>query len=92
MSFKKFNIEILEAIESVDLIISSEDFSAYHQIRKSLIDALNFLFENKKTDAQKHLLLCIRLLMEAPTKNKELGLETLVKIDSIYKRLSAQSS
>jgi hypothetical protein len=92
MSFKKFNEEILDAIENIDLILSGEDFSAYHQIRKSLIDAMNFLLESRKVDAEKHLLLCIRLLMEAPTKNKELGLQTLVKIDSIYKKLSSIAS
>ena len=89
MSFKKYNEEILDAIENIDVILSEEDFSAYHQIRKSLINAMNFLLESKKADAEKHLLLCIRLLMEAPTKNKELGLQTLVKIDSIYKKLSS---
>ncbi|MFN7911685.1 MAG: hypothetical protein ACK5QC_07650 [Bacteroidota bacterium] len=92
MSYRKYNIELLDAIENMDSILSSEDFSAYRQIRKSLIDTMNFLFENKKIDAEKHLLLCIRLLMEAPPKNKELGMETLVKIDSIYKNLSAQTS
>lgn len=89
MSFKKQNIDILDAIENIQSIISQEDFSAYHQIKKSLVDALNFLIENKKLDAEKHLLLCIRLLMEAPPKNKDLGMETLIKIDSIYKNLSS---
>jgi hypothetical protein len=92
MSFKKYNEEILDAIENIDTILSEENFSAYHQVRKSLINTVNFLFENKKADAEKHLLLCIRLLMEAPTKNKELGLQTLVKIDSIYKKISSIAS
>ena len=92
MSFKKQNIDILDAVENIQSILSEEDFSAYHQIKKSLIEALNFLLENKKVDAEKHLLLCIRLLMEAPPKNKELGMETLIKIDSIYKNLSSLSS
>jgi hypothetical protein len=89
MIFKKQNIDILDAIEKIDIIISEDDFSAFHHIKSSLIEALNFLLGNKKVDAEKHLLLCIRLLMEAPPKNKELGMETLIKIDSIYKELSA---
>jgi len=92
MGFKKYCAEILDTIENIDLIILNEDFSAYHDIRKSLIKAINYLFDNKKVDAEKHLFLCIRLLMEAPPKNKALGLETLLKIDSIYKNLSSQSS
>ena len=92
MSFKKINIEVIEAIDDVDSIIDQEDFSAYHDIKNALIKTLNFLLENKKADAEKHLLLCIRLFMDAPPKNKKLGLATLVKIDSIYKSLSAQIS
>lgn len=88
MSLKKINIEILEAIEDIDTIISQENFSAYFDIKNTLIKTLNFLLENKKADAENHLLFCIRLLMEAPPKNEELGLAMLIKIDTIYKNLS----
>ena len=88
MSFKEYNKEILNAIECIDTILLEEDFSAYRQIRESLVKALNFLLDDMKENAVNHLLLCIRLLMDAPPKNKDLGLETLVKIDSIYKQLS----
>lgn len=92
MNLKKYNEKILDAIENIDKIISNEDFPAYHQIRNLLINTINFICEDKKAEAEKHLLLCIRLLMEAPPKNKDLGMETLVKLDSIYKNLSSISS
>ena len=88
MSLKKINIEIVEAIDNIDTIIKQENFSAYFDVKNALIKTLNFLLENKKADAEKHLLFCIRLLMEAPPKNEELGLAVLVKIDAIYKNLS----
>lgn len=87
MTFKKYCIELLDSIENIDSIIREENFSAYQDIKVALTKALNFLLENKKTDAEKQLLLAIRLLMEAPPKNKEMGMISLVKIDSVYKGL-----
>lgn len=85
----KKNIEL--AIGKINKILAEDDFSAFHRIKQSLNTALVSLNENSQNEAKKELLFSIRLLMEAPPSHKELGLETLVFIDNIYKELSAVS-
>jgi len=76
---------ILDVIDDIDKIIEREDFSAYHHIRESCESAIVLLSENKINDSQKEIAFSIRLLMEAPPKDKVLGYSTLLKMDSIYK-------
>ena len=70
----------------------NEDFSAYHDIKKDLIEALRFVNTNDIDSAKKHLSFCFRLLSEAPSRNADLGYETLQKIDAAYKKLSSSIS
>ncbi len=81
--------EINLAIQNIDSILEKEDFSAYHQVRKSLEFASELIKAENYIEAKKPLLLSIRLLMEAPTKDKDLGLDTLKKVDAVYKKVAS---
>jgi len=89
MELNNIKTELDLSIQNIDKILNQEDFSAYHQIKSSLINTRELLAKQNFIEAKKKLLLCIRLLMEAPTKDKKLGFDTLTKVDSVYKKISA---
>lgn len=77
------------SIKNIEAIIKNEKFPAYYQIQNLLLETKNLLNSKEFIHAEKNLLTCIRLLMEAPTRNKEIGLDTLTKIDETYKLVTA---
>lgn len=87
MDLKNINIELDLAIQSIDQIIVDEDFAAYREVKMSLYKTKEFLSEHSFSEAKKELLFSIRLLMEAPTKDKQLGFDALSSVDMIYKKI-----
>lgn len=77
------------SIKNIDKILSQEDFSAYHKIKNILKKSIVYLDASNEIEAKKQLSLSIRFLMEAPPKDKNLGLKTLKDLDKTFKELSA---
>lgn len=73
-------LEIEQIIQNINDIICEEDFSAYYDIKNSLKKASDFISEHKILEAKKHVQFSIRLLKEAPPRNKSLGLDTLTRM------------
>ncbi|WP_430612007.1 hypothetical protein [Flavobacterium sp. JP2137] len=84
---KDIKLEIEQIIQNINDIISEEDFSAYHTIKNYLNKMTDCILEYKIIDANKYLGFCIRSIMEAPPKNEQLGLDTLTRMDTLYKKL-----
>lgn len=79
MELIKINISL--AIDNINKIIQEESFSAYPEVKRGLLSALDFVNKNDLDSAQKQLYFSFRMLSEAPPKNRDLGYDTLVKID-----------
>lgn len=83
----KIQTDTNEVIGKLDEILKQENFSAYQQIRQSLNDTIDLILNNKIEESRKEIAFSIRLLQEAPPKDKDLGYETLIKMDAIHKQI-----
>lgn len=89
MELEAIKDDINLSIQNINKILSQEDFSAYHKIKDLLKKSIAYLDASNETEAKKQLALSIRFLMEAPPKDKNLGLNTLKELDKTFKKLSA---
>lgn len=87
-----FNLGIMNDIlaEINNLIaelVEEERFPAYVQMKEELSEFVNVDSSNKTPLLKNKLGLCIRLLMEAPPRNKEKGMTLLLKLDHAFKSI-----
>lgn len=83
--------DIQNIIQILDSILKEEDFSAYRKLKHNYINAIKLLENNSPIqEIKSELEFTIRILMEAPPKNKELGLQALIAMDLVYKKIESQ--
>ncbi len=88
MNIDELKTDVNSMIQTIDEILSQEDFSAYHQIKESLLKSRTLIENNELKSASQQIGLSFRLLSEAPPKNKELSLNLFHSLDRLYKKLN----
>jgi len=89
MNLENTKEHLNRSIINIEVIIKNEKFPAYCQVERLLLETREMLNNEEFINSEKNLITCIRLLMEAPTKDKQLGLDTLTNVDKTYKLLKA---
>lgn len=80
--------DIKDLINLFEQLIAQEDFPAYTSLRDKYKEAFSILNISGSTlHARKKISFTSRMFMEAPPKDKELGLKIITLIDKIYKSL-----
>lgn len=81
-----------DKLNEIEILITEllveEKFPAFIQMKKELAFAREFQDKNDLSAMKQKLGLCIRLLMEAPPRNKTQGLILLTKLDHAYKSIN----
>ncbi len=85
MNIENFNELLESAISNVNQIVKEDSFPAYVQVKELLESCKSLDLQKDAELAKKTLAFAIRLMMDAPTKDRDFGLETLQKIDAAYK-------
>lgn len=81
-----------EKLNEIEILITEllveEKFPAFVQMKKEITFAREIRDKNKLSVMKQKLGLCIRLLMEAPPRDKTKGLILLNKLDHVYKSIN----
>lgn len=81
--------DIQNVITKIDLIIENDDFKAYSELKNCYEEALQIISKGgSKEDVKNTIKFTIRMLQEAPPQNRELGMDTLIAMDKVFKKLS----
>ena len=82
---------VMEVINKLDQIIASEVYrSTYIELKEKYENILILINNNAPQEIiEKDLADTIRLLMEAPPRSKELGMEAILLMDKLYKHLKS---
>jgi hypothetical protein len=79
---------IEDVIEKLNLLSSQEEFPLYGELKNKYKKALLLIQQNEPNNKViSELAFTTRMFQEAPPKNKDLGLEILIKMDRVYKFL-----
>ncbi|MCG8573511.1 MAG: hypothetical protein MI810_01385 [Flavobacteriales bacterium] len=80
---------VKQIISILDVIITEDDLTVYQRLKESYMTALSLLNHNENLSQLKlEIKANIRMLMEAPPKDKELGLKLIYLMDDFHKKLA----
>ncbi|MFA0962661.1 hypothetical protein AB9P05_12740 [Roseivirga sp. BDSF3-8] len=84
----EITVEIKDLINKLDQLLKVERFSAYAKIKEHYQIALKLINSDNIPAAKTEISNTIRIFMEAPPADKELGQKILILMDKIYNKIN----
>jgi hypothetical protein len=72
----------------IEEIVREENFGAYQDVKTAIENSIDLIKMQEMEKCKQRIFFSIRMIMEAPPRNSELGLALLQKLDVISDKLS----